>query len=143
MSIVSMQLSSHVLRCKMSRWGTSDESGLPCTLCSKQVKCFEYNSSIQCFTFDHIWLCFPHIFHLNPILAQISLTITMYTLNFTSISKALEHRESLLIFTLRGMEYFQSYKSYLTIEDYSKLYVSLSLSLCLGLFVGAFWFCIW
>ena len=96
-----------------------------------------YHTLVQCSLWAHptmLSMCLRP----NPILAQISLTITMYTLNFTSISKALEHRESLLIFTLRGMEYFQSYKSYLTIEDYSKLYVSLSLSLCLGLFVGAF-----
>ena len=37
-TIASMRLSSHALRCETGLWGTSDESGRLCTLCSKKVK---------------------------------------------------------------------------------------------------------
>ena len=54
-TIVSMRLSSHALSCETWRW--------LCTFCPKQVWESEYHTLIQCYTFDHIWLCFPHIFN--------------------------------------------------------------------------------
>ena len=79
-TIDSMWLSSHALRCETERWGTSDESGWLCTLCPKQVWEAEYHTLIQCYAFDHIQPCFPHIFdQAHP--CTNSLKTTMCTLN--------------------------------------------------------------
>ena len=83
------------LRCEMRRWGTSDESGRLCTLCSKQVQEFEYHTLIQCYAFDHIRPCFPHIFDqaksLHEFLSQPQCALLIATFN----DKVLEHRDFL------------------------------------------------
>ena len=98
-TIASMRLSSHALRCEPGRWGTSDESGRLCTLCPKQVWESEYHTLIQCSAFDHIRLCFPHLFDwvqsLHEFISQPQCALSIATF----ISKFLEHRESLLTFT--------------------------------------------
>ena len=98
-TIASMRLSSHALRCETGRWGTSDESGRLCTLCPKQVWESEYHTLIQCFAFDHIRPCFPHIFDqaqsLHEFLSQPQCALSIATF----IGKVLEHRDLLLTFT--------------------------------------------
>ena len=78
---------------------TSDESGQLCTLCPKQVRESEYRTLIQCFAFDHIRPCFPHIFNqaqsLHEFLSQPQCALSIATF----LGKVLEHRESLVTFT--------------------------------------------
>ena len=61
LTIASMWVSSHALCCEMGSLGTIDESGWLCILYPQQVPESKYHTSIQCFAFDHIGLCFPHI----------------------------------------------------------------------------------
>ena len=90
-TIASMRLSSHALRCETGCWGTSDESGRLCTVCPKRVKESKYHTSIQCFAFDHIQPCFPHIFDqaqsLHKFLSQPQCALSIATF----IGKVLEH----------------------------------------------------
>ena len=98
-TIASMRLSSHVLRCETERWGTSDESGRVCTLCSKQVQESEYHTLIQCSSFDNIRSCFPHIFNqaqsLHEFLSQPQCALFIGTF----IGKVFERRDLLFTFT--------------------------------------------
>ena len=84
---------------KVCSWGTSDESGRLCTLCPKQVCESEYHTLIQCSAFDHIRLCFPHLFDraqsLHEFLSQPQCALSIATF----IGKVIEHRESLLTLT--------------------------------------------
>ena len=97
--IASIQLSSHALQCEMVIWGTSDESGRLSTIIPKQVRESEYHTLIQCFAFDHIPPCFPHIFDqaqsLHKFISQPQCALSITTF----IGKVLEHQESLLTFT--------------------------------------------
>ena len=90
-TIASMQLSSHALRCEMGHWGPSDESGRLCILCPKQARESKNHALIQCSAFDHIQLCFPHIFD-QPLSLHEFLSQPQHALSIaTFICKVLEH----------------------------------------------------
>ena len=98
-TIASMRLRSHALRCETGCWGTSDECGRLCTLCPKQVRESEYHNLIQCSAFDHIQPCFRRIFDqaqsMHEFLSQPQCALSIATF----ICKVLKHRDLLLTFT--------------------------------------------
>ena len=55
-TIASMRLSSHALRCETRCWGTSDESGQLCTLCSNKFESLSitlWYNALSLIIFDH------------------------------------------------------------------------------------------
>ena len=96
-TITSIRANSHSLWSETRHLSIGDKTSQLCTFCPKQFWEFDYHTLIQCSTFNHIWLCFPHIIdrtqslHKNSSQLECALSIVAF------ISKVLEHRERLPI----------------------------------------------
>ena len=126
-NIASMRLNSS-LWCDWGHWIKGDKINWLCTFFPKQAWDSKYRTLIQISTFDHIRLCFPHMFKETQYLHEFLSLSYCALLIATFISILLKNNLRVTTHFHMRMAYVSSHRSHLTSKDDNKIYLSISLA---------------